>query len=96
MNVVAHSYVVKSVTILGGEPVVRNTQTPVRAIVELWRIGISPEEIPIHLPHLTLAQIFGALAYYAENQAEINHYIEINRVPETLIHPVLQQDSVLA
>jgi uncharacterized protein (DUF433 family) len=41
--------------ILGGEPIIEGTRTPVRAIVELWRLGISPEEIPHRLPHLTLA-----------------------------------------
>ena len=67
--------------LLGGEPVIRGTKTPVRAIVELWRIGLPPEEIPEHLPHITLAQVFKALSYYAEHQSEINHYIEINHVP---------------
>ncbi|WP_292738054.1 DUF433 domain-containing protein [Nostoc sp. JL31] len=33
----------------------RKRRTPVRAIVENWRLGIRPEEIPLHLPHLTLA-----------------------------------------
>jgi uncharacterized protein (DUF433 family) len=39
------------------------TRTPVRAVVELWRLGVAPEEIPSHLPHLTLAQVFDALSY---------------------------------
>lgn len=87
---VIHPYVVTDSAILGGEPVIRDTKTPVRAIVEMWRTGISPEEILIHLPHLTLAQVFDALGYYSENQDQINHYIEINRVPDNLIHPALQ------
>lgn len=82
--------IVSDKELLGGEPAIRGTKTPVRAIVELWRIGILPEEIPEHLPHLTLAQVFSALSYYAEHQAEINHYIEINHVPEDLIHPAVQ------
>jgi hypothetical protein len=41
----------------------------------------------LHLPHLTLAQVFDALSFYAENQTEINDYIERNRVPEYLVHP---------
>ena len=85
-----HPYVISDSTLLGGEPVIRGTKTPVRAIVELWRIGILPEETPEHLPHLSLAQVFDALSYYAEHQDEINHYIEINRVPEHLIHPAVQ------
>ena len=87
---VIHPYVVREQTLLAGEPAIRGTKTPVRAIVELWRTGIAPEEIPLHLPHLTLAQVFDALGYYSEHQGEINHYIEINRVPDHLVHPVLQ------
>lgn len=87
---IVHPYVISDSELLGGEPLIRGTKTPVRAIVELWRIGIPPEEIPEHLPHLTLAQVFDALSYYAEHQAEINRYIEINRVPEHLVHPAVQ------
>jgi uncharacterized protein (DUF433 family) len=62
----AHRSIVREEGLLGGEPIVRGTRTPVRAVVELWRLGVSPEEIPGHLPHLTLAQVFDALSYYAE------------------------------
>lgn len=79
-----HHYVVTDDQILGGEPVVRGTRTPVRAIVELWRQGISAEEIPRHLPHLKLAQVFGALSYYSDHIAEINAFIEVNHIPDEL------------
>jgi hypothetical protein len=60
------------------------------AIVGLWRLGTRPEEIPIHLPHLTLAQVFDALSFYQDNREEINDYIERNRVPEELVHPAVR------
>ena len=41
-----HRYVVREAQILGGEPIISGTRTSVRAIVELWRMGITPEEIP--------------------------------------------------
>ncbi|HEX8721201.1 MAG TPA: DUF433 domain-containing protein [Pyrinomonadaceae bacterium] len=82
-----HLYVVKDERILGGEPVIRGTRTPVRAVVELWRMGTAPEEIPHHLPHLTQAQVFDALSYYSDHQDEINRYVERNRVPDDLIDP---------
>lgn len=81
-----HCYISSDPKIMNGEPVIHGTKTPVRAIVEMWRMGFAPEEIPTHLPHLTLAQIFDALSYYADHQDEVNHYIEINRVPDDLIH----------
>ncbi len=88
-----HHYIVRDEAILGGEPIVRGTRTSVRALVELWRLGIAPEEIPSHLSHLTLAQVFDALSYYEDHQAEIQAYIERNRVPDELTHPASSQDA---
>lgn len=85
-----HCYITRNEEILGGEPVIRGTRTPVRAIVELWRMGTAPEEIPRHLPHLTLAQVFDALSYYSDHQTEINTYIERNLIPDTLIDPLVK------
>jgi len=83
-------YVVRDNEILQGEPIIRGTRTPVRAIVETWRMGITPEEIPKGLPHLTLSQVFGALTYYSDHQDEINQYIERNRIPDELIDPLVK------
>ncbi|MEH1875819.1 DUF433 domain-containing protein [Nostoc sp.] len=80
-------YVIRNPEILSGEPIIISTRTSVRAIVGLWRLGIMPEEILSHLSHLTLAQVFDALSFYLDHQAEINEYIERNRVPDELIHP---------
>jgi uncharacterized protein (DUF433 family) len=80
-------YVTHNPEILGGEPIIIGTRTSIRAIVGLWRLGIMPEEIMSHLPHLTLAQVFDALSFYLDHQAEINEYIEQNQVPDDLVHP---------
>ncbi|MBO0349263.1 DUF433 domain-containing protein [Phormidium pseudopriestleyi FRX01] len=80
-------YVNRNPEILGGEPIITGTRTSVRAIVGLWQMGIMPEEILSHLPHLTLAQVFDVLSFYLDNQGEINEYIEKNRVPDELVHP---------
>lgn len=86
-TLLSHPYVISDKRLLDGEPIIQGTKTTVRAIVELWRLGIPPEEIPHHLPHLQLAQIFDALSYYSDHQEEINQYIERNRVPDHLVHP---------
>jgi uncharacterized protein (DUF433 family) len=83
-------YIVKDERILSGEPIIKGTRTPVRAIVETWRMGVAPEEIPKGLPHLTLAQVFSALTYYSDHQDEINNYIERNRIPDELIDPLVK------
>ncbi|MBI2849934.1 MAG: DUF433 domain-containing protein [Chloroflexi bacterium] len=82
-----HLYIVKDSLILNGEPIITGTRTPVRAVVELWRLGQTPEEIRTELPHLTTAAIFDALSYYSDHQEDINAYIERNRVPDDLVDP---------
>ncbi len=81
---VAYRYITRKEK--SGEPIIKGTRTSVRTIVETWRRGVPPEEIPIGLPHLTLAEVFEALSYYSDNQAEIDDYIERNRIPEELLY----------
>lgn len=78
-------YITSDPEILGGEPIIAGTRTTIRAIVETWRMGIRPEEIPQHLPHITLAQAFDALSYYQDNMSEITAYIERNRIPDEML-----------
>jgi uncharacterized protein (DUF433 family) len=85
-----HCYIIKDDHILSGEPIIKGARTPVRAIVEMWRMGVAPEEIPKRLPHLALAQVFDALSYYSDHQGEINAYIERNRIPDNLIDPLVK------
>jgi uncharacterized protein (DUF433 family) len=82
-----HYYIVKDDLILSGEPIIRGTRTPVRAVIELWRLGYAPEEIPRELPHLTLAAVFDALSYYSDHQDEVNWHIDQNRVPDQMVDP---------
>lgn len=85
-----HCYIVKDDGIMGGEPIIKGTRTPVRAIVETRRMGVAPQEIPKGMPHLTLAQVFDALSYYSDHQNEINDYIERNRIPDELLDPLVR------
>lgn len=86
----AHCYITNDSRILSGEPIIVGTRTPVRAIVELWRLGIAPEDIQQRLPHVTLAQVFDALSYYCDHREEINAHIERNRIPDNMIDPFVQ------
>ena len=90
LRVMQHRYIVSDPRILGGEPIIEGTRTPVRAIVEIWRQGVPPEAIPGRLPHLNLAQVFDALSYYSDHQSEINDHIERNRIPEDLVDPLVK------
>jgi uncharacterized protein (DUF433 family) len=76
-----HPYITRQPTNLRNEPTIRGTRTPVRAIVEHWKFGDTPETIVRKLPYLRLAQVFDALSYYDDHRAEIEQYIAANRVP---------------
>lgn len=90
MAMTKHRYIICDVKTLNGEPIIEGTRTPVRAVVELWRQGLLLEEIPNHLPYLTLAQIFDALSYYGDHPIEINKYINDNKIPDELIDPLVR------
>jgi uncharacterized protein (DUF433 family) len=85
-----HPYVSSDDSILNGAPIVKGTRTPVRAIAELWKFGVTQEEIVMRLPHVTLAQVFDALSYYQDHCEEIDQDMLRNRVPDRLIDPRLQ------
>ena len=42
----AHRYIVTDDRILSGEPIIKDTRTPVRAIVEIWRQGVPRSGFP--------------------------------------------------
>jgi uncharacterized protein (DUF433 family) len=86
-----HRYIVRDDD--SGEPLIVGTRVPVRAIVELWRFSAAPEEIPAHLSHLTLAQVFDAPSYYADHQAKIQQYSDWNQVPDDIAHPLARPDA---
>jgi uncharacterized protein (DUF433 family) len=55
----------------GNRPKIAGTGVTVRRIAAWYRLGYTPEEIVRKIPHLTLAQIHAALAYYYANREEI-------------------------
>jgi uncharacterized protein (DUF433 family) len=58
------------------EPIVLGTKVLVRDIVEVWRSGVAPELIPAQLFNLvSAAQVFDAIGFYLDNQAEIDGHI---------------------
>jgi uncharacterized protein (DUF433 family) len=52
-------------------PIITGTKTSVRRVVVLYKQGASAEEIARRMSHLSLAQVYAALAYYHANRDEI-------------------------
>jgi uncharacterized protein (DUF433 family) len=73
-------YITRRPAVCGGQPIIAGTRTPVKSIVGYYKIGMSVEEILEGLPHLSPAQVFAALSYYHDHQAEIEQDIEAGRV----------------
>jgi len=69
------AYIVRTPKIRGGRPHIAGTGVTVRRIVGWYKLGLTAEEIAAEIPHLTLAQVHAALAYYHANQEEIEQDI---------------------
>ena len=52
----------------GGRPKIAGTGLSVSRIAGWYKMGMTPEEIALEYPHLTLAQVHAALAYYYDHQ----------------------------
>jgi uncharacterized protein (DUF433 family) len=65
------SLIVLSPDVRHGRARISGTGVTVRRIVEWYKSGFSPEEIAHEIGHLTLAQVFAALAYYHANREEV-------------------------
>jgi uncharacterized protein (DUF433 family) len=53
---------------------VAGTRVSLDSIVQCFNEGLSPEAILGEFETLTLAQVFGAITFYLENQASIDAY----------------------
>lgn len=61
----------------GGKPRIDGTRITVKHIVlDHQRGGMSPDEIVSTYPHLTLSDVYTALAYYHNHRAEIDANIQ--------------------
>ena len=54
-----------------GRPFIAGTRTSIRRVVVLYKQGATAEEIARRISHLSLAQVYAALAYYHVNCDEI-------------------------
>jgi uncharacterized protein (DUF433 family) len=77
---VIREHIVSTPDTCGGKPRVAGTRIQVKHLVVMHeRQGMSPEEIVSELPHLTLADIYSALAFYHDHRETINAEIAADR-----------------
>lgn len=71
------SLITRTPGIKGGTPHIAGTGVTVRTVVRWHRSGWLPEEIAIHIGHLTLAQVHAALSYYYANQEAMDREMAV-------------------
>ena len=82
--------------IKSGTPHIAGTGVTVRSIVRYYKLGMSPEEIAAEYPQLSLAQVYGALAYYHANRDEMDVHMAAEEAESDRIeqeHLRLQQSG---
>lgn len=66
------SLIVQTPELGGGRPRIAGTGITVQRIAGWYTMGLGPEEIVRKFPHLTLAQVHAALAFYHANKAVVD------------------------
>ena len=72
MSIGVETLLTSSPEIRHGRPRIAGTGITVHRIVEWYRLGHSVEEIARQYGHISVAQIYAALAYYHINRDEID------------------------
>lgn len=71
MTVALDTLLVRTHDTCGGRLRIDGTRITVLHIATLFQQGLGAEEIADQYPHLTLAQVYAALAYFHANRAEV-------------------------
>ncbi|HEY7126825.1 MAG TPA: DUF433 domain-containing protein [Ktedonobacterales bacterium] len=58
---------------------IRGSRVSLDSIVIFWHQGETPEELQEDFPTLTLAQVYGAIAYYLDHKEQIDQYLAENK-----------------
>lgn len=84
----AHPHISADPETCGGSPRIEGTRITVRTIViATFLHGLTPEELLIHYPHLTLAGIHDALSYYFDHRAEVDREIAEHEALDSALPP---------
>ena len=71
MSIALNGMLAATPDVCGGRIRIDGTRITVHRIAALYKQGQGPEDIAQTYPHLSLGQVYAALAYYHSNRAEI-------------------------
>ena len=61
---------------------IKGTRVALDSIIYKFQQGRSPESIQDSFPALSLSQVYAAIAYYLDHQAELEEYLALNEATE--------------
>lgn len=61
---------------------IKGTRVAIDSVIYQFQQGRSPEAIQDAFPALSLSQVFGAIAFYLDHEAEIDEYLAHNEATE--------------
>lgn len=79
MQNVINSFILRTPNVCGGRLRLDGTRITVAQISLCYKQGYTPEEISGVYPHLSLAQVYAALAYYHANKEEIENELAFEK-----------------
>jgi uncharacterized protein (DUF433 family) len=91
MSTEIETLLVRSADICGGHLRINGTRMTVNQLVVCYKQGYSPEEIADQYPHLTLAQVYTALAYYHANREEMEAELAAEKLEADQLEQAYQQ-----
>jgi excisionase family DNA binding protein len=92
-SVVGTNYIVKTPGVLGGEPRIDGKRVSVSMLIELYLNQDTPVDEIVSAFPVTPSEVFSALAYYYDHQAEIDDILARQQHTEDrMIDPLRQAD----
>jgi len=93
MSVAIDKFIVSTPGTVGGRPRIAGSRIAVQHIAVWWQMGYNAEQIINRkYSHLTLAEVYAALAYYHANKEEIDAAI----IEEEALYERLAEEARLA
>lgn len=88
-----HPHVVMTPGYCGGRPRIDGTRISIESVVKHVRAGESPEGIVEMFPHLALASVYDAIAYYYDHKDEIDAAIIDNSLEKAIERGEIEVDD---
>ncbi|MEK7251189.1 MAG: DUF433 domain-containing protein [Bacteroidota bacterium] len=84
---------VRTPNVCGGRLRIQGTRITVLQIASVYKQGWGAEEIVVQYPHLSLAEVYAALAYYHANRDEVERELREEQLDAERLEQEFKQTS---